>query len=142
MSQGDLFKTAQEPRRGKNGPREHYMSFAGWFAHPQEDIDVFVRLPKWRQQEILTTQRAFRADPTLVAFEVHDIKTGKAIPGQNVYQPPEGIYIKHDGPPPAVKYNVLDDIPFYVAKRHGGRKLRAEAEKLSPQERKELGYLF
>lgn len=139
--QGDLFKSAQEPRRGKNGPREWYMNWGGWFAHPTDDIDVFVRLPKWRQQEIITTGRAFRNDPALQAFEIHDIKTGP-IPGQKLYTPPEGLYIKHDGPPASVKYDVPDDIPFFAAKRLGGRQLRAEAEKLSPQERKELGYLF
>jgi len=117
------------------------VSFAGWFAHPQDDIDIFVRLPKWRQREILTTQAAFRKDPTLIAFPIHDVKVGP-LPGQNVYQPPEGVYLRYEGPPNSVKYDIPDGIPLNIARKFGSHKLRDEAEKLTPAERKELGYLF
>lgn len=142
-NQPGLFEVSfKEPRRvrgSKSGPREWYMNFGGWFAHPQEDIDVFVRLPKWRQREILTNQAAFKADPTLQAFEIHDIRTGKPIPGQNVYHPPEGIYVSHQGPPRSAKYDIPDGIPLRVAKKFGGTKLR---DAIDEAERKELGYLF
>jgi hypothetical protein len=142
-NQATLFnaKSVQEPRRGKHGPREWYMNFGGWFSHPQEDIDTFVRLPRWRQKEILTTQAAFKKDPTLRAFAIHDIRTGE-IPGQNVYEAPEGLYLKHEGPPASVKYDIPDGITLTAAKKFGGRKLRNEAELMTPEERRELGYLF
>ena len=118
--QPGLFEVSyKEPRRvrgSKSGPREWYVSFAGWFAHPQDDIDIFVRLPKWRQREILTTQAAFRKDPTLIAFPIHDVKVGP-LPGQNVYQPPEGVYLRYEGPPNSVKYDIPDGIPLNIARK-------------------------
>jgi hypothetical protein len=136
----DLSIKAQEPRRKeKGGCREWYMNFGGWFAHPQEDIDVFVRLPRWRQKELLSTQAAFRRDPTLQASEIYDPRTRKLYPDQNIYKPPEGIYVSHQGPPNSVKYNVPDGITLSVVKKFGSSSLRDAAEEA---ERKELGYLF
>jgi len=144
-SQPGLFDVSyKEPRRArgtKSGPREWYVNFGGWFPHPHDDIDIFVRLPRWRQREILSTQAAFHRDPTLIASPVHDVKTG-VLPGQNVYCPPEGIYLSIQGPPNSVKYDIPDGISFEVAKKFGSRKLRDEADRLTVAERRELGYLF
>lgn len=140
--QESLFKSTQEPRRGKHGPREWYMNFGGWFAHPREDPDVFYRLPKWRQEEILATMQAFQTDLTLIAFEIHDPSTGKAVPGQNLYKPPAHLYQRHEGAPSSVKYNIPNGIPLRVARKLGGRALAFEIEDLTPDERRELGYLF
>jgi hypothetical protein len=142
-NQPGLFEVSyKEPRRvrgSKSGPREHYMNFGGWFSHPQEDIDTFVRLPRWRQKEILTTQAAIRRDPTLRAFEIHDPSAGKPYPNQNVYELPEGIYLSHQGPPNSVKYNVPDGVTLTVLKKFGSPALR---DAVDEHERKELGYLI
>jgi hypothetical protein len=144
--QPGLFDVSyKEPRRvrgTKSGPREWYLNFGGWFAHPQEDIDVFVRLPRWRQREIRATRAAFHTDPTLISSTIQDVRTGKPIPGQNVYAPPEGLYLSYQGPPNSVKYDIPDGISLDIARKFGSHKLRDEAEKLTSAERKELGYLF
>lgn len=142
-NQATLFEVSfKEPKRArgtKSGARELYMNFGGWFAHPQEDIDVFVRLPRWRQREILTTQAAFKADPTLQASEIQDPSTGKPYPNQNVYEPPKGLYQTIIGPPNCVQFNVPDGIPLRVVKKFGSVNLRESVEEY---ERKEFGYLF
>jgi hypothetical protein len=70
-------------QRGRSGmPREYFLNFGGWFAHPYEDQDVFARLPKWRQDEILEAARVSREHPEAVAFEIYDIATGRPYPGQ------------------------------------------------------------
>lgn len=70
-------------QRGRSGlPREIFMNCGGWFAHPYEDRDVFVRLPKWRQDEILEAARVSREHPEAVAYEIYDPSTGKPYPGQ------------------------------------------------------------
>jgi hypothetical protein len=146
MRQTPLFseqlQTGWKTPRSSKGPREHYMNWGGWFAHPKEDPDVFYRLPKWRQEEILATMQAFQDDPTLVAFEVHDPATGKAIPGQNVYRPPTHLHQKHEGPPRSFRYNVPNGIPLRIVRAIGMVKLAIEIEDLTPDERRELGYLL
>lgn len=128
------------PKRQKtSGPREWYVNWAGLFAHPTEDIDMFVRLPKWRQREILATQAAFKKDPTLQASKIHNIVLGKSYPGQNVFEPSEDTYKVIQGPPNSIKYNVPDGISLRVVKKFGSTGLR---DAVDAHERKELGYLF
>ena len=112
------------------------MVWAGWFAHPQEDIDVFVRLPKWRQKEILTTRNAFRKDSALQSFEMHDLN-GR-IPGQDLYEPPANLYQSIAGPPNSIKYNIPEGIPLELVKRLGSRGVKDELDKLTDGERREL----
>ena len=125
-----------------SGPREHYVNWGGLFAHPTEDIDVFVRLPRWRQREILSTQAAFKKDPTLQAYELHDMRTGKVCPSQNVFAPPERLYQSIKGQPNSVKYNVPDGIPLSYVKKFGSTLIKEEIDRMDKMERQELGYLF
>ena len=120
-------------------PREYYVNFAGLFPHPTEDIDLFIRLPEWRKREILTTEAAFKKDPTLQAFEIHDLRTGKPYPGQHFYKPPADLYQSIQGPPNSIKYNIPDGVTLTVARKYGARGLR---DAVDEYERRELGYLF
>jgi len=136
MSQQSFWGEKPPRRIRKDLSREHYMAWAGWFAHPQEDIDVFVRLPKWRQQEILATRNAFRKDPTLQSSELHDV-TGR-VPDQEVYTAPVNLYQSILGPPNSIKYNVPDGIPLELVKRLGSRSIKDELDRLTESERREL----
>lgn len=95
-------------QRGRAGlPREMFMNCGGWFAHPTEDRDVFVRLPKWRQEEILEAARVSREHPEAVAYEIHDVATGLPYPGQVLMEK----FTARSNQPAPVKRVELSDRP-------------------------------
>jgi hypothetical protein len=62
--------------------REYRMNWAGASPHPIEDIDIFNRLPSWRQAELRELHEVVFANPHAQAFSRCDPATGKVYPGQ------------------------------------------------------------
>jgi hypothetical protein len=64
--------------------REMYMNWGGWMADSEADKDVFVRLPGWRQKEILESRKLFTDIPDLKAYETFNPTTRLPYPGQKL----------------------------------------------------------
>ena len=136
------YKEPKRPTGKKSGPRAWYMNWGGLFPHPTLDPEGMAVLPEHRRREILYVTQAFADDPTLQATEYHDPSTGKPYPGQNVFKAPEGLYYDPPVIPHSIRYNIPDGIPLRIVRHYGSFSLRFEIEDLTPEERRELRYLF
>ena len=93
------------------------MAWAGWFAHPTYDHDVFCRYPEWRKAEIMELQELAKNKPNAQTFFIYSPVTMQPYPDQILLRDIEKKIEKKTLAPVQLRYTI-PNIPRGVFSVH------------------------